>query len=27
MSRDFSWEAVAERYGAVYAQLDLARAA
>jgi starch synthase len=27
MSRDFSWEAVAERYEAVYAQLDLARAA
>jgi len=27
MSRDFSWQAVAERYEAVYAQLDLARAA
>jgi starch synthase len=27
MARDFSWEAVAERYEAVYAQLDLARAA
>ena len=27
MSRDFSWEAVAERYEAIYAQLDLARAA
>ena len=27
MSRDFSWEAVAERYEALYAQLDLARAA
>ena len=27
MSRNFSWEAVAERYEAVYAQLDLARAA
>jgi starch synthase len=27
MSRDFSWAAVAERYEAVYAQLDLARAA
>ena len=27
MSRDFSWEAVAERYEAVYAQLHLARAA
>jgi starch synthase len=27
MSRDFSWEAVAERYEAVYAQLNLARAA
>jgi starch synthase len=27
MSRDFSWEAVAERYEAFYAQLDLARAA
>ena len=27
MSRDFSWEDVAERYEAVYAQLDLARAA
>ncbi len=27
MTRDFSWEAVAERYEAVYAQLDLARAA
>jgi len=27
MSRDFSWEAVAELYEAVYAQLDLVRAA
>jgi starch synthase len=27
MARDFSWAAVAERYEAVYAQLDLARAA
>jgi starch synthase len=27
MSRDFSWEAVAERYEAIYAQLNLARAA
>jgi starch synthase len=27
MSRDFSWAAVAERYEAVYAQLDLARVA
>ena len=27
MSRDFSWEAVAGRYEAIYAQLDLARAA
>jgi glycogen synthase len=27
MSRDFSWAAVAERYEAVYALLDLARAA
>jgi starch synthase len=27
MSRDFSWAAVAERYEALYAQLDLARAA
>jgi starch synthase len=27
MSRDFSWEAVAERYEAIYAQLELARAA
>lgn len=27
MSRDFSWEAVAERYEGLYAQLDLARAA
>jgi starch synthase len=27
MARDFSWQAVAERYEAVYAQLDLARAA
>jgi starch synthase len=27
MSRDFSWEAVAERYEALYAQMDLARAA
>jgi len=27
MTRDFSWEAVAERYEAVYAHLDLARAA
>ena len=27
MERDFSWEAVAERYEAIYAQLDLARAA
>src|SRR5437016_9672953 len=27
MSRDFSWEAVAERYEDLYAQMDLARAA
>jgi starch synthase len=27
MSRDFSWEAVAERYEALYAQMNLARAA
>jgi len=27
MSRDFSWAAVAELYEALYAQLDLARAA
>ncbi len=27
MSRDFSWETVAERYEALYAQMDLARAA
>ena len=27
MSRDFSWEAVAERYETLYTQLDLARAA
>jgi starch synthase len=27
MSRDFSWGAVAERYEALYAQMDLARAA
>ena len=27
MSRDFSWQAVAERYEAVYTQLELARAA
>ncbi|HEX7515898.1 MAG TPA: glycogen synthase [Chthoniobacterales bacterium] len=27
ISRDFSWQAVAERYEAVYAQLDLTRAA